>query len=218
MTQILEVPRPASIARRTVPHLFEATIVPLVLFYTALRLVGGSGALAIGLAWSYGAITVRCLRGRRLPGVLVLGALAMTARTAIALATGSVFVYFLQSSLGTVLVGLTFLVSLALGRPLAARLADDFCPLPSGFHDHPGLDRFFRQITLLWALVQLGNAALTTWLLVSHPLTTFLWLKPLVSWACTGAAIATSIAMFRRVMHRYGTKVQWVTAPATVQV
>jgi hypothetical protein len=37
-----------------------------------------------------------------------------------------------------------------------------------------------------------------------------------VSWACTGAAIATSVAMFRRVMRRHGTKVRFMAAPAAV--
>ena len=48
--------------------------------------------------------------------MLLIGALLMTARTVIALMTGSVFLYFLQPTLGTFMVAGLFLVSAPLGR------------------------------------------------------------------------------------------------------
>jgi Protein of unknown function (DUF3159) len=206
---VFHVPRLRSILRHSARHLLEAAVVPLALFYGTLALLGIWGALAAALAWSYGAIAWRVLQGKRLPGVLLLGTAAMTARTAIAAATGSVFVYFLQPTLGTVAVAGAFLLSVPLGRPLAARLADDFCPLPDDVRGHAAVRRFFQRISLLWALVYFTNAAVTLWLLVSQPITTFLWAKTAASWCLTGTAIAISTAYFARSMRRHGLEVRW---------
>ena len=76
------------------------------------------------------------------------------ARTAISLASGSTIVYFLQPSLGTALVASAFLISVPLGRPLAGKLAADFCPLPDEMYANEHVRQFFRRISLLWAFAQ----------------------------------------------------------------
>jgi hypothetical protein len=136
----------------------------------------------------------------------------------LAVATGSMFLYFLQPTLGTVAVAGAFLVSVPLRKPLAARLADDFCPLPTGFANHPHVARFFRNISLLWAFVYLGNAALTIWLLVSQPIEQFVWMKAVTSWGLTGLAILVSIAYFVRSMRRHGFELRWAATPVAVPV
>ena len=127
----LELPRYAGLLRHAGRHLIEATLAPLALFYLFLALVGIWGALIAALVWSYGAIARRVITGARLPGLLLLGALGITVRTAIAFATGSVFIYFLQPTLLTVGIAGAFLVSASIGHPLAQRLAADFCPSPT---------------------------------------------------------------------------------------
>ena len=116
------------------------------------------GAVLIGLGWTYAAVARRLIMGQRVPGILLLTAVTLTARTVVALASGSVVLYFLQPTLGTALVAAAFLLSVPLGRPLAERLARDFCPIPSGVLAHASVRRFFLQITLLWAFTQLANA------------------------------------------------------------
>jgi hypothetical protein len=217
VTLHLDLPNPGSIARRSLPNLIEATIVPVGIFYVALRFAGMVGAIVLGLAWCYGAIARRALRHERISGILLIGAALMTARTIVSLATGSMFIYFLQPTLGTVVVAGAFLVSVPLRRPLAAHLADDFCPLPSDFAGHPHVARFFRNISLLWAGVYLSNAGLTMWLLLSQPVERFVWMKPLVSWGLTGTAIAVSVAYFVRSMRRHGFELRWAT-PAPVPI
>jgi len=64
------------------------------------------------------------------PGVVLLGAATITARSALALATGSTFLYFLPPMLGTPLVATAFLASVLTGRPLAARPSRPSYPLP----------------------------------------------------------------------------------------
>lgn len=199
-----EMPRLRTLARHAVPHVVESTVIPLALFLLTLRFVGVWGAVLIGLGWTYTAVVRRLIMGQRVPGILVLTAVTLTARTVIAMVSGSVVVYFLQPTLGTALVAGAFLLSVPLGRPLAERLARDFCPIPSGVLAHAPVRRFFLQISLLWAFTQLANATVTLWLLLSQSLATFLVAKTLVSWGLTGGAILISTLWFRRSMRRHG--------------
>ncbi len=200
----LELPRLLALARHAVPHVVEGTLVPVALFYLVLKAVGATGALAVALAWSYGALATRLVFRRRLPGLLVLGTLTLTARTVAALATGSVFVYFLQPTLATVGLASAFLLSLPAGQPLAERLAADFLPLPAGVLRHPAMRRFFQRVTLLWAFVLLANAGLTLWLLVSQPLATFVLARAGVSVGFTATGVALSLVWFRRSVRLHG--------------
>jgi hypothetical protein len=215
-----EIPRLSTLARHAVPHVVEGAIIPLGLFLLTLRFLGVWGAVLIGLGWTYAAVARRLVMGQRVPGILVLTAVTLTARTVVAMASGSVVVYFLQPTLGTALVAGAFLLSVPLGRPLAERLARDFCPIPSGVLAHASVRRFFLQITLLWAFTQLANATVTLWLLFSQSLAMFLVAKTLVSWGLTGSAIAVSTIWFHRSMRRHGILVPRrakaaATAPAT---
>lgn len=212
-----EIPRLRQLAGHALPNIAEASLVPLALFYAAMWALGPWGGLAAALAWSYLAIGRRVLRGERIPGILLLGTAALTARTVIAMASGSIFIYFLQPTLGTLAVAGAFLLSVPAGRPLAAKLAADFCPLPEAFAGHPRVRQFFARISLLWAMVYITNAALTFWLLVSQSLGVFLIVKSVASWALTGSAIAISTVWFRRSMRRHGllaTRSEAVAAPA----
>ena len=96
--------------------------------------------------------------------------------------SGSVVVYFLQPSLGTVLVATAFLISAAINRPLAGKLASDFCPLPDDVRMNAHVRRFFRQISLLWAFAHACNATITIWLLLSQSVATFVVARVAVSW------------------------------------
>ena len=143
-------------------------------------------------------------RRERLPGVLLLGTVGLTARSVIALASSSsLFVYFLQPSLGTALLGAAFLLSIPLGCPLAEKLAHDFVPLPASFVKRPKVRQLFVRISLLWAVVSLINAAGTLALLVNVPITTFLAAKTGFSWGLTIGAVVLSSWWFRRGLRRH---------------
>jgi hypothetical protein len=147
--------------------------------------------------------------GRPLPGLLVLGAIGLTARTVVAALSGSVFVYFLQPTLTTVLIAGVFLASVPAGRPIAERLAGDFCPLPATFIGSPPVRRFFARITVLWAFVQLTNAALSVWLLVTQPVGTYVLAKSVTSWGLTIAAVGLSTLYFKLSMRNHGIPIHW---------
>lgn len=216
MRTVFEIPNLRSLARHAVPHLLEATIAPLILFYAAMAVLGVWGALGVALAWSYGALLRRVLRGDRIPGILVMGTLMLTIRTVIAVLSGSVLVYFLQPTLGTVAIAGAFLLSVPAGKPLTERLAADFLPMELDHHAHPHLRQFFSRLSLLWSVVYFVNAALTIWLLLSQPLATYLAVKTVGSLALTGSAIACSTLWFRHAMRRHGVEVRFAAATPAV--
>lgn len=203
-------PRLRALARRAMPHVVEGTLVPVALFAGALHLAGTGGALVLALAWSYAAVLRRLLTGRRIPGLLLLGAAALTARTVLAAATGSLFLYFLQPALGNVVAAAAFLLSVPSGHPLALRLAEDFVPLPPSLISHPAARRVFLRISLLWAAVLTANAAVTVVLLLTTPTLGFLVLRTLATLALMAGGVGLSAAWFRRALARHGL----VAAPA----
>jgi hypothetical protein len=199
-----EIPRLRDLAKRAAPQVVEATLVPLALFYGALAVLGPTGAICTALGWNYLALVRRVVRKERLPGLLLIATVGLTARSILALASGnSLFVYFLQPSLATALVGGAFLLSVPMGRPLAEKLAHDFVPMPASFVKRPKVRQLFVRISLLWALVSLANAAGTITLLINLPIATYLAAKTGLSLGLTLGGILLSSWWFRRGLRRH---------------
>ena len=99
---------------------------------------------------------------------------------------------------GTALLGFAFLLSMNTKQPLVQRLARDFLPVSPDFFANPFVRRFFMRISLLWAMVMLANAAVTTWMLLQLPVSLFVISKTAASVLLTGVAIAYSTIWFRR--------------------
>ncbi len=185
------------------PTVVEGTLIPVAVFWIAIRTLGPWAALLVGLAWVYATIVRRLIQRRRVPGVFVLAAITATCRTALAFSTHSLVLYFLQPSLGAVMVSIAFFASVVAGRPLAARLALDFCPLPAGWADKAWVRAFFLRISLLWALVLLANAGLTVWLALSQSVEVTAVARPLAAGALTVTAIVLSAWHFLRSLRRH---------------
>jgi len=198
-----------AVARRGGPKLLEATIIPGALFYVCL-VVGGIGfAYVTAIAWIYGCVLRRLVQHRGIPSILILGAIGITVRTAVAVGSGSTFVYFAQPILGTVATGGVFLMSLVIGRPLIGRLASDFWPITPEMAANPRILALFRRLTVLWAVVNLTTATVTFLLLLYLPLATFVAVKQASGLGITATAIAVTIIWSHRIACREGV----VTAP-----
>jgi hypothetical protein len=193
--QARHCPRLGTIIRRVGLSLLIACVVPGTVFFLCFQLAGVWTAILAALGWSYGALAFRALSGRRTSGLLVLTAVILTGRTVISLVTGSTFLYFLQPVISDGLVGATFLLSLATARPVVARLAGDFYPMDHEVAMRPRVRRLFWHLTMLWALLCLGKATMTMWLLQSTSLDTLVLVKSIsVPTINTLAAIATITA------------------------
>jgi hypothetical protein len=193
-----EIPRLTHLALHALPRVMEGMIAPVVVFYAGLVLLGLNGALVTAVAWVYGGILVRLVRRRPVPGTLLLAALGVTARAGMAAVTGSAVVYFLQPTLGTLLVAMAFLASVPLRRPLAAKVANDLLPLPAGFLADQRVHRFFLRVSLLWSLVFTINTSLSVWLLFRHSIATYLWIRTPVVALLGATAVIISVWGFKR--------------------
>jgi len=189
--------------------MLEGKLIPLVLFLVVVELMGTMPALLVALAWSLSCVAYRLSARKRVPGLIVLSTVGLAAKTVFALATGSVFVYFLQPTITTALVGGAFVVSVCCGRPLAEKLAHDFCPFDPDTASHPELRRFFSRLSLLWAFTSIINASVTLWLLLTQSVTTFVLVKSLLGPASTLVTLLVGGAYFRYRAARVGLRVQF---------
>jgi hypothetical protein len=92
-------------------------------------------------------------------------------------------------------VATAFLLSLVSARPMVARLAGDFYPMDHELSVRPRIRRLFRNLTVLWALLGLGKATMTLWLLQSTSLETFVLVKSISALSINMLAAAATIAL-----------------------
>ena len=193
-----------TVVRHAGPRLIEASLIPSALFYCCLVTIGIGAAYAAALLWIYAGIATRAVRHRPVPPLLVIGAIALSARTALAVASDSTFLYFVEPVFGSMVIGCVFLLSIAIGRPMVKRLALVFWPLTPEMLAHPVVDRLLRRLTYLWAGVNFATGAVTFTLLVLLPLPLFVALKQAVAWTIAGVGIAITIDRAVRTAHRTG--------------
>lgn len=62
-----EIPRLRDLARHAVPHLLEATLIPVGVFYLSRLQWGDRVAILAALAWSRAALVVRLVQRRPIP-------------------------------------------------------------------------------------------------------------------------------------------------------
>ena len=200
----LIIPGPLAIVRHSLPNVLLGKVIPVVLFLGFLQFAGTVGALLAALGWSLAVVIYRKAAGKPVPGLVIVSTIGLLAKTVLALATGSLVVYFLQPTISTALVGFAFLFSVPMGRPLAERLADDFCPFDPETAEHPMLRLFFRRLSLLWAFTSLVNASVTLWLLFTQSVTTFVVIKSFMGPSFTAVTLGLAAIWFRYRMRTAG--------------
>lgn len=212
--RVLHLPSPIASIRHSLPALVGGVVGPFAAFYVVFLALGARAGLIASLAWCACAFCHHLVRGQRPSGTLILTTAVLAARTAIALATGSMFFYFAQPAIGTALVAVTFLSTALAGRPLIAKLARDFCPLDPALFLRPSMRRFFLQISVLWGSVLLANAGFTFWLLVTSSMRAFPIERTATNWGAIVVTAAISTAWFVRSMRRDGVRVRFGAQPA----
>jgi hypothetical protein len=191
-----------AVARRGLPGILEASLVPSAIFLIVTTTFGAAAAMIAVLVWGYGNIARRAVRGRAVPAVLVLAMFGLTIKTLVGVLSGSTFAYFAQPIVTTVAVAGLFIGSVLLGRPLVARIAHDFCPIAPEVASRPAVRRLFIGLTVLWGVVQLCTAGATLGMLVSLPTTLFVALKPVATFAISAAAVGVTVWWALQTAHR----------------
>ncbi len=196
------VPSLRELASRALPQALEAAIVPAALYLLASRVAGTRVAIVAPLGWAVAVVWWRAVRGRRIPGMIVLALVTLLVRSLVAFAADSAFLYFVQPTVGGFALAAAFLASVVIDRPLASCFAHDFAALPRAVVERPSIRRFFRWVSVMWGCYGLANAALGLWMLRSLTTTSYVMLRTPLSIVGTAAMVAVSMCWFRRVVGR----------------
>jgi uncharacterized membrane protein len=146
---------------RVATALGTAVLVPAILLWTTLQLLGLTTAVIVILAWMVALMGWRYATGRPVSGLLVLSLGVLTVKTGFTIVTGNTFVYFVQPVFADVVVAAVFLGSLWTARPVIARLAPEFYPMSDADAARPEICGLLRRLTLMWGLVILAKAGIT---------------------------------------------------------
>jgi hypothetical protein len=155
------------------PGFLREGFLPLGAFYAGLRLDG----LAAGIVASALASLLIYLYERRAgrDALLVRLSLAFVAvQSIVGLASNSTTVYLAQPVLIAAAWGLAFLVSVALGRPLAGALACAWYPFPRWLKESAEFKRVYGVESVVWGAYFLGRSALRLGVLLHGSLESFL--------------------------------------------
>jgi hypothetical protein len=197
-------PHPRAILRHLGLSILTANVIPSVLFYLCMVLGNVWMALVAALLWCYGAMAWRLSTKRRTSGLLVITMVGLTAKTLMAFASGSTFVYFAQPAITDGVIAGLFLGSLTTARPVVSRLAGDFFPMSAEIADRPRIQKLFWNLTLFWAVICFAKAAITLWLLESFSLTTFVAVKEVFILVTIVAGTLVTVTTAFRVAHSEG--------------
>lgn len=210
----LTLPHWRSMMRHAFPNVVEGKVLPAILFLGLLQISGTRVAVLGALSFALAAMALRVVRRQAISGLLWLTTVGLLARTIAALATGSVVIYFLQPTITTALVGLAFLISVPLGKPLVERIMLDFFPLDDATRAHPQLQRFFRHVSLWWAATSMVNFSITLWMLLAASPTTFVLVKSFLGPVTTTVTLGVAVIWFRSMMAASGTQVVFAARAA----
>jgi uncharacterized membrane protein len=205
----VELPAPARLALTAGWNLAESLGLPLIAYAVGERL-GGQGlgmAGAAAMVWLTAAI--RKLLSGSIPGLLLISGLVLTLQAVLVLATGSVLLFMLQFPMANLALCILFARTAPTGRPLVARLAAEVVALRQPSAAHPGLDRFFRKVTWLWAGIFAASAIGLAVLLAAAPTQVFLLLTTVVTVAGVAAGTLLSVLWFIWMLRRCGLRVRF---------
>ncbi|POM22400.1 intracellular septation protein A [Actinomadura rubteroloni] len=195
-----ELPRLRALLLHAAPRFLEGVIAPVAVFYAAFAVLGLTGGMVAAVAWVYGGIAWRRLRGHPVSATLLIAAVGVTVRAALGVVTHSAVIYFLQPTLGTLLMAVVFLASVPLGRPLAQKLATEMVPMPEAFLKHARVRRFFLRISLLWSFVLFANALVSLWMLFHQSVGTYVWARTGLVVGIGAVGVFVSVWGFRRLL------------------
>jgi len=192
----LELPAPGRLALTAGWNLAESLGLPLIAYVVGEQL-GGQGlgmAAAAVMVWLTAAAR-KVLTGS-VPGLLVI-------------TTGSVLIFLLQFPTANLALCILFARTAPTGRPLAAQLAAEVVALRQPSAAHPGLARFFRGVTWLWAAIFAASAIGLGVLLAVEPTPVFLLLTTVVTVVGVAAGTLASVLWFMRMLRQCSLRVRF---------
>ena len=205
----VELPAPARLALTAGWNLAESLGLPLLAYAVGARLGGQGPGMAAAAAMAWLTAVIRKVLTGSIPGLLVISGLVLTLQAVLVLATGSVLLFLLQFPVANLALCIAFARTAPTGRPLVAQLAAEVVALRQPSAAHPGLDKFFRRVTWLWAGIFAASAIGLAVLLAAVPTPVFLLLTTLVTVAGVAVGTLASVLWFIRMLRRCGLRVRF---------
>jgi hypothetical protein len=173
---------------------------------------GRSAGMIAGLAAIWFTTVIRKVMTGSVPSLLTISALVLTVQTAVALATGELWLFLLQFPLANLAMSVMFARTARGPDPIVARLAAEVVALRQPDGHHPGLHRFFQGATWLWAGIFLLLTAGLVALMMTEPAGTFLMLCTVTTIALTVAGTGASALWFLAVLRKLGLRLRFAPA------
>jgi len=183
-------------------------LLPWLAYRLALPRLGETGALIASavppLVWS----AIELARFRRvdaLSAMVIAGIVLSIAAMALG---GSPRMLLLRESLVSGAVGVAFLLSLPMRRPLifylaratvAREMEGGAARFEALWRERPGLAPVIRTMTLVWGLGLTGETALRAWMALTWPIGHFLIVSPFIGYGIYGA-LALWTLWYRKTM------------------
>jgi len=209
MAQDLEVPRPLRLLVTAGWSLAESAGLPAAAYVVAAWLGGRDAGLAAGLVAVWLTAVIRKVATGSVPSLLTISALVLTVQTAVALATGELWLFLLQFPLANLCMCVVFARTARGPNPLVARLAAEVVALRQPATHHPGLHRFFQGATWLWAGIFLLLTAGLTVLMFTEPASVFLLVSTAATIALVVAGTGASTLWFFSVLRSVGLRLRF---------
>ncbi len=208
----LELPRPWRLLRTAAWSLGESIGLPFAAYLTANWAAGQTAGLIAGLAAVWLTTVARKTFTGSVPGLLTISAIMLTVQTGLVLATGATWVYLLQFPIAKFGLSVAFARSARTKQPLVAQLATEVVGLLHPSAHYPGLQRFFQRATWLWSAIFLALSSVMAVWVASEPITVFIFLSSVVTFAVVGAGICVSAVWFWSVLRRLGLRLRFAPA------
>jgi hypothetical protein len=202
-TEHLELPHPLRLLRSTAWSMAESVGLPFGTYVAVTDLVSPDAGLLAGTAVVWLLIVARKIISGSVTSLLMISAVILTIQTAVAISTGSMWMFLLQFPIANLAMCVVFARTAPTRKPLVAQLAADVVSFKPGVH-HAGLHRFFQGATWFWAglflLLTLGMAVM----MVTEPFRLFMLLSTLVTIGLTLFGAGVCVLWFLAVIRRLG--------------
>ena len=212
MAEHLELPRPLRLLRTFTWSLAESAGLPIAAYSAAAWLGGRDAGLLAGLAAIWVTAAIRKVATGSVPSLLAISAIVLTLQTAVAIATGELWIFLAQFPLAYFCMCVLFARTARGPNPIVARLAAEVVALRQPATRHPGLHRFFQGATWLWAGIFLLLTVGLAVLMVTEPIGLFLMLSTVATAALVVIGTGASTLWFLSVLRRLGLSLRFAPA------
>jgi len=208
----LELPRPGRLVLSAGWNLAESLGLPVAGYLVGEALAGSTAGMVAATIVVWLTAAVRKIATRSVPQLLLISALVLTVQTALVVATGAELFFLLQFPLANLALCVMFARTAPTSKPLVAQLAAEVVALRQSSRRTPGLDKFFRDATWLWAGIFAASAVGLALLMTLESVNVFLLLTTAITIGGVAVGTVLSALWFIRAMRRFGLHVRFTSA------